>query len=112
VQWEEPNVKTQEERRDQLEARRRELIGRLRRIERDLDQPVSATFSEQAQEREDEEVLEDLGHAGQQEIRMIDAALKRIEAGEYGTCMRCGEPIAEARLDSVPHAPLCRDCAG
>jgi RNA polymerase-binding transcription factor DksA len=105
-------LKSVDERRAQLEGRRAELVSRLRRIEDDLDQPVSATFSEQALEREGEEVLEDLGLAGQQEIRMIDAALKRIEAGEYGYCVRCGEAIPEARLDLVPHAPLCRTCAG
>jgi RNA polymerase-binding transcription factor DksA len=105
-------LKSLEDRRAELEARRLELVHRLRRIEHDLDQPVSATFSEQAQEREDEEVLEDLGHAGKQEIRMIDAAFGRIESGEYGICIRCGEAIAEARLDLVPHAPLCRNCAG
>jgi RNA polymerase-binding transcription factor DksA len=99
-------------RREQLENRLEELLRRLRRIEHDLDQPVSATFSEQALEREEEEVLEDLGHAGQQEIRMIQAALKRIEAGEYGICARCGNDIPEARLDILPHTPLCRACAG
>jgi RNA polymerase-binding transcription factor DksA len=98
-------------RRKQLLTRLDELVTRLRRIEEDLDQPVSATFSEQAQEREDEEVLEDLGHAGQQEIRMIEAALKRIDEGEYGFCMRCGEEIPDARLDILPHTPLCRACA-
>ncbi len=99
-------------RREQLVTRLDELLTRLRRIENDLDQPVSTTFSEQAQEREDEEVLEDLGLAGQQEIRMIEAALRRIDEGEYGFCARCGEEIPEARLDIVPHAPLCRTCAG
>jgi RNA polymerase-binding transcription factor DksA len=99
------------QRKQQLEERLDELRSRLRRIEHDLEEPVSATFSEQALEREDEEVLEDLGHAGQQEIRMIEAALQRIEAGEYGICVRCGESIAEERLDILPHTPLCRNCA-
>lgn len=98
-------------RRRQLEARRDEIVDRLRRIEAELEQPVSPGFAEQAVEREEEEVLEDLGLAGQQELRMIEAALRRIEAGEYGVCVRCGEDIAEARLDVVPAAPLCRDCA-
>lgn len=99
------------ERKQQLEARRDELRARILRIEQDLEEPVSATFSEQALEREDEEVLEDLGHAGRQEIRMIDAALQRIEQGEYGYCAKCGEPVAEERLDILPHTPLCRACA-
>ena len=100
-----------EARRAQLEGRRDELSRRLRRIDDELDAPHSATFSEAAIEREGDEVLEDLGAAGLQELRMIEAALDRIAKGTYGVCLSCGEPIAEARLDAVPHAALCRDCA-
>lgn len=99
------------QRKRQLEERLDELRSRLRKIEHDLDQPVSATFSEQAIEREGEEVLEDLGQAGKQEIRMIEAALQRIEDGAYGVCVRCGDAIAPERLDILPHTPLCRNCA-
>ncbi len=99
------------ERKRQLEARMAELTGRLTRIEGELDQPVSENFSEQAIEREGEEVLEDLGAASLREVRMIEAALDRIANGTYGICARCGEAIGEDRLDVVPATPLCRDCA-
>jgi RNA polymerase-binding transcription factor DksA len=102
---------TTEDRRVQLETRLGELRARLARIEDELEQPLSDSFSEQAVEREEEEVLGDLGAAGAQEIRMIEAALKRIENGSYGTCVRCGDPIGETRLDVVPQTPMCRDCA-
>lgn len=46
-----------------------------------------------------------------QEIAQIDAALNRIDAGNYGVCVKCGEEIAEARLDLLPATPLCRACA-
>jgi RNA polymerase-binding transcription factor DksA len=98
-------------RREQLETRLGELKARLHRIDDELDQPVSEDFSEQATEREAEEVLEDLGAAGLLEIRMIEAALRRIEGGSYGTCVSCGDPIGEARLDVLPHTPKCRTCA-
>ena len=42
---------------------------------------------------------------------MILAALKRVKAGEFGVCVQCGDDISPQRLDAVPHAPLCRDCA-
>lgn len=45
------------------------------------------------------------------EARRITAALRRIEAGSYGDCVRCGEPINEQRLDADPAAPLCVACA-
>lgn len=98
-------------RRQELETRLRELTARLTRIEDELEQPVSDSFAEQALEREDEEVLEDLGVAGIQEIRMIEAALDRIAQGTYGTCVSCGEEIGAKRLDVLPATPICKDCA-
>ncbi len=100
-----------EVRKDQLEKRLAELNARLNRIEQELDQPVSAQFGEQAIEREEDEVLEDLGQAGLQEMRMIEAALRRIAKGTYGTCVKCGDDISEERLNVLPHTPLCRNCA-
>jgi len=46
------------------------------------------------------------------EIRRIDAALARIESGDYGWCLDCGEEIGEKRLRLDPAAPFCVDCAG
>jgi RNA polymerase-binding transcription factor len=45
-------------------------------------------------------------------LRKIDAALARLEADEYGDCVRCGEEIAPARLDKDPATPFCVKCAG
>lgn len=41
----------------------------------------------------------------------IDAALRRIDAGEFGFCQECGEDIARARLDLDPTVPTCVSCA-
>ncbi|UWQ22752.1 TraR/DksA C4-type zinc finger protein [Jannaschia sp. W003] len=38
------------------------------------------------------------------------AALKRLEAGEYGSCTECGETIEPARLEADTAIPRCRDC--
>lgn len=100
---------TIEQRKGQLEARLAELQGRLKRIEQEFEHPPVDVV--EAEEPQDEEVLEDLGEAGVQEIRMIEAALDRIRQGEYGVCANCGEKIDEKRLDAVPAAPLCADCA-
>ncbi|MBD9648705.1 TraR/DksA family transcriptional regulator [Ensifer sp. ENS09] len=96
---------------DRLTRRKAELQGRLVKIEHDLDEPMNADVPDRVTEREGDEVLEGLGLAGQEEIRGIDAALDRIAAGTFGTCVRCGLPISAARLQAVPHAPLCQDCA-
>lgn len=93
-----------------LLARKHELGSRLVRIVGELDAPISPDSDERAAERQDDEVLEALGEAGLAELRGIDAALDRIAHGRYGTCARCGEDIAEARLEAVPHAALCQSC--
>ncbi|HUV33247.1 MAG TPA: TraR/DksA C4-type zinc finger protein [Devosiaceae bacterium] len=94
-----------------LKGRLRELNARLSGVEAQLDQPVDADFEERATEREGDEVLEGLGNAGLSEIRMIQAALGRIEDGTFGDCVACGEPISDARLNAVPHAARCKNCA-
>jgi len=97
--------------RARLMARLKELDHRLHDIEDALDDPKPKDWEESATEREGDEVLEALGQTGQAEIARIRAALGRIRTGDYGVCARCGEEIAEARLDAVPEAPLCAACA-
>lgn len=43
-------------------------------------------------------------------LRDIDAALARIKAGTYGTCIDCGEAIPAARLNALPTALSCVKC--
>ncbi len=45
------------------------------------------------------------------ERKRIEAALERIEEGEWGWCVTCGEEIAEARLAHDPSVTLCVGCA-
>jgi RNA polymerase-binding protein DksA len=46
-----------------------------------------------------------------QVLTEIDAALKQIDDGTYGTCTGCDGQIAEPRLEAYPWASLCIDCA-
>ena len=52
-----------------------------------------------------------LGENSEQVLADIDAALKRIEDGSYGTCTKCGKEIGEERLEAMPWAALCIDDA-
>ena len=45
------------------------------------------------------------------ELARIDAALKRMDADEYGACVSCGEAIQKKRLEMDPATPVCVDCA-
>lgn len=49
---------------------------------------------------------ENSGHV----LAAIDAALKRIDDGTYGTCITCGDQIRYERLEASPWAALCIDC--
>jgi DnaK suppressor protein len=59
-------------------------------------------------ERERDQAIEE---SMRDELKQIDEALAKIEAGTYGICERCHKPIAPARLEALPYATLCIDCA-
>jgi RNA polymerase-binding transcription factor DksA len=98
-------------RKRELLARRAEIEGRLEGIEAELDSHNAQDWEDLATERETDEVLEGIGVSGQHELRMIEAALKRMDDGEYGYCVKCGAEIGQERLDVVPFTPHCRNCA-
>ncbi|MEX0952589.1 MAG: TraR/DksA C4-type zinc finger protein [Nitriliruptoraceae bacterium] len=43
-------------------------------------------------------------------LEQIDDAVRRIDAGTYGPCVRCGTMIEPERLEALPYATLCMDC--
>ncbi len=45
-------------------------------------------------------------------LRQIDQALAAAEAGTYGECRKCDEPIAKKRLTARPESPFCLECQG
>ena len=54
-----------------------------------------------------------LGLASNQQklLQQVNEALARIEDGTYGFCQMCGKPIPQARLEAIPEAELCLNCA-
>jgi DnaK suppressor protein len=48
----------------------------------------------------------------QQSLARITAALARLDDGEYGCCISCGDDIDGRRLDNDPTVPTCIRCAG
>ena len=94
-----------------LLARRAELVGHLTELEQQLDQTPTKDLEDFSTERQGDEVLEALGMTELNEVRRIDAALARVEAGNYGICLDCGGAISGARLMILPDTPLCKTCA-
>ncbi|WP_461516553.1 TraR/DksA family transcriptional regulator [Porticoccus sp.] len=97
--------------KQQLEKRKSELMLRLTELKTDVTQAHSSDWSEQAQERENDEVMDALGNEARLELSRINRALEKIDVGNYTTCSRCGEEIALNRLQAVPYTDLCIRCA-
>ena len=68
-------------------------------------------LADTATETYDRELDYTLEENSEQILAEIDAALKRIEEGTYGICTNRGEEISEERLEALPWATLCIDCA-
>lgn len=94
-----------------LLAKQSEFNQRIEALTRDLSKAHSADWAEQAQERENDEVLEALLREAREEITLVNAALTRLEAGDYGVCLDCGNDINPQRLDAYPEANKCIACA-
>lgn len=56
------------------------------------------------------ETAQSLSNHARRMLAQIDEALRRMDAGNYGTCERCGNAIEAARLEALPYATLCMDC--
>lgn len=106
--------------RDQLEVNREETIGRLANLTSDYDAVVAASRDANADDEHDPEgatIAFERSQIGalirqtQLHLGEIDAAVKRLETGTYGTCERCGGAIGEGRLRARPTARTCIQCA-
>ena len=97
--------------RAELLSKKRELSDRLDRIGKNLRRGYEADSKERAKQLEDNEVVDALGNEAREEIAKITAALQRIESGDFGICVECGQPIEEGRIKAYPYADECIDCA-
>ncbi|MGM0632348.1 MAG: TraR/DksA family transcriptional regulator [Pseudomonadota bacterium] len=102
---------SQEQQRQQLLLQQSELEERVSAIRRDLSSGHSRDSEEQAQERENDEVLNGLLAEAQEQLNRITAALRKIDEGTYGQCEQCGDTIDSRRLETLPDASLCIRCA-
>ena len=67
-------------------------------------------LADHATEMVDREVDQSLEENAEQIGYEIDRALAKIDAGTYGLCEQCGQPIVRARLEALPYAALCVAC--
>ena len=106
--------------RELLEAERQQALRRLADLTGDFNEVVAASRDSNADDEHDPEgatiafersqvaalVRQVEGHLAE-----VEAAIQRLVAGTYGICERCGQPIAQARLEARPTARTCISCA-
>ncbi|GAY20097.1 TraR/DksA family transcriptional regulator [Sphingobium fuliginis] len=101
--------------REKLLARREELVAEDRMSEADRAPVVLEQDSVGRLSRIDAMQVQAMALAQarrrQTERAAIDAALRRIDDGEFGYCLKCGDDIAPARLEHNPAVTSCIDCA-
>lgn len=100
-----------EELKVELESRLAAMQSRMSSIKRDVTRVHSGDSAEQAQERENDEVVDAIGNETRLSLRSIQVALDKIADGTYGECEACGEDIGIARLRALPEATRCVNCA-
>jgi RNA polymerase-binding transcription factor DksA len=97
--------------RERLVQLRGEYEQRVATIHAHARQPLEADSSEQAAQLGNVAVVSALEAEASAEIAAIDAALERLAAGSYGTCVSCGDTIGAARLEARPASAECLECA-
>ena len=82
------------------------LDEKVEEIAATSDNHLAETASATLDREIDYTLEENSGHV----LVALDAALKRIDEGTYGTCTNCGGEIPAERLEAYPWASLCIDC--
>jgi DnaK suppressor protein len=97
--------------RDQLEARRTQLMEELQRLRARIREHGSLPTGISVEDVDDDGDLDatliDIVNTA---LRRMDVALERLRRGAYGQCTRCRVAIAEARLVAMPFAVRCQCC--
>ena len=68
-------------------------------------------FADSSQVTAERGEVEALANSLKETLVEVEHALAKFEAGTYGLCENCGQPIAPARLEAKPGARLCINCA-
>lgn len=96
-----------------LLKRRAALLKADRGFDREIRNEIESRHGDDvdvAESAYEQEMAYMFKNRGQEEVRLIDEALIRIEKGEYGVCAECGEKISKKRLQVRPYSIMCVEC--
>ena len=104
---------THASRRDQLAEERDRLRDQLRQLGRGPDAVLDFDegFEDSGQVTAERGEVDALAGKLVETLEETEDALAKFDAGTYGNCESCGQPIGEARLDAMPAERLCISCA-
>lgn len=107
-------------RMQRLMAERLRTLERIAALDRDRDGIIESSTLIGVDDEHDPEgatvafersQIEALLDQARHHLSELDRALRQVEAGDYGTCERCGAPIEAERLAARPTARTCVSCA-
>jgi DnaK suppressor protein len=96
-----------------LMLRRHEIIHKLSEAQSEsktIETDIAQDLADKAESSYTKEFLLSLSNAEREELMQIDAALKRVDRGEYGVCQSCQKEVGKKRLAALPWTALCIDC--
>lgn len=94
-----------------VEASLREHVARAEEHLQELEESMEGMLRDHDTIQEDRDQTRTLIESVRADMQRAQRALDRIEAGTFGQCVDCGGPIAPARLEAIPEADRCTDCA-
>jgi DnaK suppressor protein len=102
---------------EKLLTLRASLLGDMTHMEDDSLKDHAKTVSiptdreELGSDNADQELTLSLLGSDEDILDQTEAAIQRVEDGSYGRCKECGEEIPKTRLDAIPYAAECVQCA-
>ena len=107
-------------RKDRLTQFRQTLVDKRRQLEDEVGRSALygkgqeddsiKDLGDQATTAYTREFLFELGNGDRRLLKEVLTALRKLDEGGFGDCERCGEAIAEKRLEALPFARYCIDC--
>ena len=70
----------------------------------------AADIADDAVQSYDRQLMMGLGEKELRKLKLVEEAIKKVDAGQYGICLECEELVPEVRLTVIPYTPYCVDC--